>query len=132
MPLLSVKTRISFGSGFKRPQKRALKLERNKKAPRLLTPKEIHKLLKVASVQMKAMILLGCNAGMGNSDLANLPLSALDLKTGWIDFPRPKTGADRPLRTVASCRLGLSLRCGRRWRPVRRVRLRGWRRRASL
>lgn len=30
-----------------------------------------------------------------NNDCASLPLSAIDLKAGWLDFPRPKTGIPR-------------------------------------
>ena len=41
------------------------------------------------------MILLGINCGFGNSDVSDLPLSALDLKSGWATFPRPKTGIER-------------------------------------
>jgi len=46
------------------------------------------------------MILLGINCGLGNGDCGNLPLRALDLGHGWVDFPRPKTGIPRrgPLR----------------------------------
>lgn len=41
------------------------------------------------------MILLGVSAGFGNSELGNLPLTALGLDAGWVNFPRPKTGAHR-------------------------------------
>jgi integrase len=41
------------------------------------------------------MILLGINCGFGNADAGNLPLTALDLDRGWINYPRPKTGIDR-------------------------------------
>ena len=44
---------------------------------------------------MKAMILLGINCGLGNSDVANLPTGAVDLTAGWLDYPRPKTGVAR-------------------------------------
>ena len=44
---------------------------------------------------MKPMILLGINCGFGNADCATLPIRALDLEEGWINFPRPKTGLDR-------------------------------------
>jgi integrase len=44
---------------------------------------------------MKAMILLGLNAALGNNDCATLPLTAVNLKTGWLDYARPKTGIDR-------------------------------------
>ena len=44
---------------------------------------------------MRAMILLGLNCGMGNTDVSELPRSAVDLDAGLIDFPRPKTGIER-------------------------------------
>lgn len=64
------------------------------------------KLLCGASQPLKTMFLLGINGGLGNSDVVTLPLSALKLKSGWLNFPRPKTGIDRriPLwpETIAS------------------------------
>jgi integrase len=41
------------------------------------------------------MLLLAINGGLGNHDLAQLPLSALDLDAGWLTYPRPKTGIMR-------------------------------------
>ena len=41
------------------------------------------------------MILLGLNGGLGNTDVGELPLTAIDLKGGWLDYPRPKTGIQR-------------------------------------
>jgi integrase len=41
------------------------------------------------------MILLGENCGFGNADCGTLPLSALDLGRGWLNFPRPKTSIPR-------------------------------------
>jgi integrase len=38
------------------------------------------------------MLLLGINCGFGNTDCGMLPLSAVNLSQGVIDFPRPKTG----------------------------------------
>jgi integrase len=55
----------------------------------------LRRLLAEADVQTRAAILLGINCGFGNSDVASLPLSAVDLERGWIDFPRPKTGVHR-------------------------------------
>src|SRR5262249_21273729 len=40
-------------------------------------------------------LLLGINCGYGNSDVGKLPLTALDLERGIIDFARPKTGIPR-------------------------------------
>jgi integrase len=60
------------------------------------------------------MILLGVNCGFGNTDCGTLPLSALNLATGWIDFPRPKTGISRRCclwpETVAAIRDALASR----------------------
>jgi integrase len=90
-----LKTLPVFGPGFKRPSKKTLRLDRAKKGPKLFERDELLKLLEVAGPSMKAMILLACNAGLGNSDLANMPLSSLNLETGWVNYPRPKTGIQR-------------------------------------
>jgi integrase len=86
---------VRFGPGFDRPSKKVLRLHRARQGPKLFTAAEVHQLLQAAGVQLKAMILLGINCGFGNSDCGNLPLTALDLDNGWIDFPRPKTGIAR-------------------------------------
>ena len=52
-------------------------------------------MIDTADTQLKAMILFGINGGMGNTDCSSLPLSALDLNGGWLNYPRPKTGVDR-------------------------------------
>jgi integrase len=105
---------VRFGPGFKRPNKKTMRLHRAKQGPKLFTADEIHKLLDAAGVQLKAMILLGINCGFGNSDCATLPLSALDLESGWVDYPRPKTGIARraPLwpETIAAIRVALACR----------------------
>jgi integrase len=41
------------------------------------------------------MILLGLNGGLGNTDVGELPVTAFDLKGGWLDYPRQKTGIPR-------------------------------------
>lgn len=105
---------IRFGPGFKRPSKKTMRLERAKQGPKLFTAEEIRRLLDKAGTPMKAMLLLGINCGFGNSDCGNLPLTALDLETGWIDYPRPKTGINcrSPLwpETVAALRDTLAKR----------------------
>lgn len=86
---------IRFGSEFKKPSAKTMRKERAKRGPRLFQPKELNSLLEAASPQIKAMILLGVNAGFGCTDCATLPSHALDLKGGWVDYPRPKTGVSR-------------------------------------
>jgi integrase len=86
---------VRFGPGFKRPSKKVLRLHRAKQGPKLFTAEEIRRLMDAAGVSLKAMILLGINCGFGNADCASLPLSALNLDAGIIDFPRQKTGIPR-------------------------------------
>jgi integrase len=86
---------VRFGPGFARPSKKVLRLDRARKGVKLFTREEIHKLLDAAGVHLRAMILLGINCGFGNADCGNLPLTAVDLGRGVIDFPRPKTGIPR-------------------------------------
>ncbi len=86
---------MRFGPGFARPSKKTMRLDRAKKGPRMFEADEIRRMLGGATVPLRAMILLGVNCGFGNADCGNLPLSALDLERGWINFPRPKTGISR-------------------------------------
>jgi integrase len=90
-----IATPVRFGPGFKRPSKSTLRRERAKHGAKLFTPEEIRAMLDKAGVQHRAMILLGINAGYGNSDCAKLPLAVVDMDTGIIDYPRPKTGVPR-------------------------------------
>jgi integrase len=90
-----LKTPILFGPGFKRPSKKVLRIERAKKGPRMFEPDELRKLIDAAGVPLKAMILLACNGGLGNSDLSSLPMSVVNLTTGWCDYARVKTGIER-------------------------------------
>ncbi len=85
---------LRFGPQFK-TSKKSTRRQNGKTAPKMFTAEEVTTLIDKASVQLKAMILLGINAGFGNTDCSELPKSAADLKGGWIDFPRPKTGVER-------------------------------------
>jgi integrase len=105
---------IRFGPDFKRPSKKTFRIDRAKKGPKLFTSEEIRKLLNTASAHLKAMILLGINSGLGNSDCGRLPQGALDLDKGTLDFARPKTGIPRRCvlwpETIAALRESLALR----------------------
>src|SRR5262249_41962667 len=105
---------VRYGPHFKRPAKKTLCLHKMKQGAKLFTAEEVRKLISAAGASMKAMILLGINCGFGNADCGNLPLSALNLDTGWIDFPRPKTGIGRrrPLwpETVEAIKVALERR----------------------
>ncbi|MBN2292338.1 MAG: tyrosine-type recombinase/integrase [Pirellulales bacterium] len=86
---------VKFGTGFKRPPKRVLRLNRKKNGPRMFEAVELRKIIDAADMQLKAMTLAAINAGLGANDLARLQKSHIDWKSGWLDFPRPKTGIDR-------------------------------------
>jgi integrase len=105
---------VRYGQAFKRPSRKVVRIDRARKGPKLFTADEIRRLLAAAGTSMRAMILLGINGGFGNADCGRLPLSAVDLEAGMIDFPRPKTGIARrcPLwpETVAALRDALAKR----------------------
>jgi integrase len=86
---------VKFGPDFARPDKKSFRLHRDAQGKKLFTAAEIKKLLGAANVQLKAMILLGINAAFGNTDCGRLTRDRIDLETGWVDYPRPKTGVGR-------------------------------------
>ena len=85
---------VRFGD-FKRPAKRVVRKQRAMAGPKLFAPESILAMLSAADSQLRAMILLGINGGMGNSDVGQLPAGAVDLEAAWLDFARPKTGIER-------------------------------------
>jgi integrase len=105
---------VLFGPTFKKPTRKVMRLNRVRNGIRMFEAAELRAVIDAASQPMKAMVLLGINCGYGNQDVATLPIAALDLKTGWATFPRPKTGIDRrcPLwpETVAAVQQALSQR----------------------
>jgi integrase len=105
---------VRYGPQFRKPSKSVLRKHRAATGERMFEANELHKLLDAAGAQMEAMILLGVNAAFGNTDVASLPLPAIDLDRGWVDYPRPKTGIARrcPLwpETVSAIREALAER----------------------
>jgi integrase len=86
---------VKFGPVFKRPTKKTLRRIRGERGPRMFDAVTLNRILDGAEQPLKAMILLGINCAFGNGDCGVLPMRALDLKAGWVRFPRPKTGVDR-------------------------------------
>jgi integrase len=105
---------VRYGGEFRKPDKAVLRRHRAQNGEKMLEADELRRLLGAAPVPLKAMILLGLNCGFGNHDCASLPLPALDLDAGWLNFPRPKTGIPRrcPLwpETVTAMRVALTER----------------------
>lgn len=105
---------VKYGSNFDRPSAEALQDERNQAdavRAKLFTRDEVLKILAAADVQLRAMVHLALNCGFGNNDIARLPESAVNLETGWVNFPRPKTKVPRKIplwpETVAAIRTWL-------------------------
>jgi integrase len=99
---------VRYGGEFRKPDKAVLRRHRAQNGGKMLEADQLRALVQGAlvvgesgpelvrpDVQLKAMTLLGINAGFGNADCGTLPLSAVDLDKGIVDFPRPKTGIPR-------------------------------------
>lgn len=71
------------------------KIPRRKVKRQTFTPEEIRRLMAHANPQWRAMILLGLNCGFGCTDVAELKWANLNLDTGRVCFPRPKTDVER-------------------------------------
>lgn len=86
---------VRFGPTFKKPANRIMRAHRQKNGHRMFEAEQLRTIIDSAVQPLKAMILLGINCGFGNSDCAKLPKGAVDLKGGWVNFPRPKTAIER-------------------------------------
>ena len=129
---------VRFGSEFRKPGKAVLRRHKAANGGNMMESDEIRKLLdaltgketktgerdkktgKPVKVRLdprpdvRAMLMLMVNCGFGPTDCATLPIDAVDLVGGWIDFPRPKTGIARrcPLwpETVGALKAALKAR----------------------
>lgn len=93
----------NFGPDFKKPSRTATRRDQQQRQAERggkldFSAAEVQKLLKASSGWLHACILLGINGGMGNSDCGRLSTTFLDLKSGWYDLARQKTGIPRRFR----------------------------------
>jgi integrase len=105
---------MRFGPEFRKPSRTVLRHARQAKGPRFFTRRQLRAMLRAAPEPLRTMILLGINCAFGNHDCATLPISAIDLARGWVNFPRPKTAVPRRCRlwpqTVDALRQTLACR----------------------
>jgi integrase len=105
---------VKFGATFKKPSRKAVRKERHAAGERLFKAADLRRVIGLAGVAMKAITLLGINAGFGQTDVASLTRDTLDLDGGWVDLPRAKTGIARRAKlwdeTVAALREALDTR----------------------
>ncbi len=90
-----IEAQPNFGPDFKSTSKRESRIAKAKRVDNLFAAEQIHELLDRADDSYRAMILLGINCGVGNTDISQLTRSMLDYDSGWLDYPRPKTGVER-------------------------------------
>jgi integrase len=133
-----IRTQVRYGGEFKKPDKSVLRRARKQAGEKMLEADQLRRILDAlagkqvetdrtdpktgkretvtleADPTLRAMTLLGLNAAYGNNDCATMPMTALDLTRGWLDYPRPKTAVARrcPLwpETVEALRTALAAR----------------------
>ena len=86
---------LLYGEGFRRPSQKNLRIARAAKGPNMFKASELRQMIDKAAYPMKAMLLLGINCALGNTDIGQLRKEAINLKRGWLEYPRPKTGISR-------------------------------------
>lgn len=88
---------VKFGQSFDQPASKVIRKARNEAGENIFTRAEILEILDACDPFMLAMVLLGINGGLGNSDVANLPQSAIVKhgQTTCLEYPRPKTEIKR-------------------------------------
>ena len=117
-----------YGLAFQRPSAKTLRVARAGNGGRMIEAPDCRRLIKAAHTpELRAMVLLGLNCGFGNSDCARLPVAALDLAGGWIDYARPKTGVTRRCHLWPETAAALRVVLGRRQqgRPLMFITARG-------
>ncbi|MBK8270860.1 MAG: tyrosine-type recombinase/integrase [Planctomycetes bacterium] len=90
---------VKFGGQFNKPSQKEKRQNRSERdrlyGKRLFSAADVRSLLDAAHQPVRTMILLGMNGGFGNTDCAELPIRAVDLKHHIIEFERPKTAVQR-------------------------------------
>jgi integrase len=86
---------VRIGKDFRRPEKHVIRKNRASRGKRMFEAAACQTLLGAADLQLQAMICLGLNCGLGNNDCGSMREHHVDLKKGWLDYPRPKTGIER-------------------------------------
>ena len=90
---------VNFGTGFDPPKAKTIRKALTANGPRMFEAAELRAIIAACpSATLKAMVLLAANSGMGNNDVGLIPESAVNLETGWVNFPRQKTGTERRFR----------------------------------
>jgi integrase len=84
-----------YGKAFRGSPLKERRLLRHRAGENWFTAEQVRQLLDVAGPKWRAMILLGVNGGLGNTDIARLTWASVDLAKGMLNYPRHKTGVAR-------------------------------------
>jgi integrase len=84
-----------FDECFARPTGLQLRAAQESAGARMFTQAEFNRMLKAADINVKAMMMLGLNGALGNSDLSEMTLDTLRKEPGWLNYPRHKTAMRR-------------------------------------
>jgi integrase len=86
-----------YGQSFSTPSRKVLSKAAATSESKMFEREELLKILDDTASRpvLHAIILLAANCGYGQTDIAQVPKKAIDLKGGWATFPRPKTGVHR-------------------------------------
>lgn len=89
---------VEFGrQSFAPPEAKVLRKARFDKGLRSFSAQEVRSILEACNATQRAMVLLGVNAALGNSDVADLETRHLNMRPGWLVYPRGKTGIEREI-----------------------------------
>lgn len=80
-----------FKQSSKRDRRKQRAVRRRKGLNKQFSAAEVAAMVDAAGVQLRAMILLGINAGFNCADCGQLETSYIDLESGWLDYERDKT-----------------------------------------
>ena len=84
-----------WGTQFQKPSVKIRNLEKSKAPSRVIPSEVFFQLIEYANDNLKALLYLVINSGIGNNDLANLKSSDIDFQNHSVELPRQKTGEPR-------------------------------------
>jgi integrase len=90
---------------LRKPSRAQQRHARNARGSKMFEAEELRRLMFYSSPQMRAMLLLALNAALANNDIAQL--TKQHLQSGWLVYPRPKTGIQRRVPLWPETRVAL-------------------------
>ena len=86
-----------YGPAFKKPKSKQFDKADSARGEKGFTPAELRRVIEATKGKplLHAVVMLAANCGYGQTDIAAIPISAVDVVNGWATCPRPKTGTKR-------------------------------------